>query len=159
MNGHQGSQECLTHKHFELQTTTVLQKIGLHPGPSQYTGVAKVSSPSYPHNIRFGWIKTKVPTIPCVHSNIQGTAWRGQSPAQRPLRVCYRTCRPGMSSDCRARHCWTWARRRPHTARAPGTALYPASAWWWKGPWDSSQCQNNPERQKGLSLGDAKPQM
>ena len=38
---------------------TVLQKTRLHLGPSQYTGVAKVPSPSYPHNILFGWIQKK----------------------------------------------------------------------------------------------------
>lgn len=85
---------------------------------------------------------------PFCRSSNPGPAWQDQSLPQILLPVWCSTCRREMFFGCKARRCWTWATHRPHTAKAPGTDLYPAYAWWWISQWDSSQCQSNPVQQE-----------
>lgn len=42
-----------------------------------------------------------------------------------------------MFCGCIAKHCWTWARYHPHTARDPGTDLQPKHMMEWVGSLES----------------------
>ena len=68
--------------------------------------------------------------LPFCHNSIQGFAWQGQFLVRRPQTAWSSICTPVMFSDYITKHCWTWAKCHPHTARAPDTVQCLTSSWW-----------------------------